>query len=203
MRRVFLNLGLFAALAVIISNFSGCSNTAGSQVGASDESVAGAPPSGESAEPKKESAYPSIPAKLAQGDLKNLDGSLFKIADRGGKVLLVNMWATWCGPCRAEMPALVKMQEEHRDQGFEVIGLNVDDESVEDINAFASEMNLNYALVWADMDLQAELLKISRFEGIPQSFIIDREGRLRAIFKGAGPGDVRKMGEIVSQIVSE
>lgn len=193
-------MGLFFALAVTVSSLAGCTGTSATQNRPSDDASTAAVANRNEA---KNTASAPISEKLAQGEFKNLDGSTFNIAERHGKVLLVNMWATWCGPCRGEMPELVRMQEEHRGQGFEVIGLNVDDESVEAINDFAQEMKLNYTLAWADMDLQVEFLKMSGFDGIPQSFIIDRDGRLRAIFKGAAPGDVKKMGEIVSQIVSE
>src|SRR4029078_5418265 len=98
---------------------------------------------------------------------------------------------------------LVKMQEAHRDKGFEVIGLDTDDESVEDINKFAESMKLNYSLVWADTELQNSLVKISKFGGIPQSFIVDRDGNLRGVFRGANPADVKKMSELVDLVVNE
>jgi thiol-disulfide isomerase/thioredoxin len=132
-----------------------------------------------------------------------LDGKSFDITTERGNVVMLNLWATWCGPCRSEMPALVKMQDAHRDKGFEVLGLNTDDETVEDINRFAGEMKLNYTLVWADTAVQAALLNISKFNGIPQSFIVDREGNLRGVFKGANPADVKKMQELVEMIVNE
>ncbi len=197
----FSALVLFSA--IVFSSFTGCSDTDTSQKGSGGENSL---PSinGSNAEPeKKKSDYPPIATAVAQADIKNLDGTTFKVADKKGKVILLNMWATWCGPCRAEMPALVRMQDEHRDAGFEVIGLNTDDETVAQINAFASEMKLNYTLVWADTDLQAALLKISKFGGIPQSFIIDREGNLRGVFRGANPADIKKMEELVALVVNE
>lgn len=203
MKRIILNIGLFLGLALIISNQAGCTGTSASQNGPAETGASTTQAAVNPNAPGGSAAGAPISEKLAQGEFKNLDGSTFSIAGRDGKVLLINMWATWCGPCRSEMPELVKMQDAHREQGFEVIGLNVDNEEVDAINEFASEMNLNYTLAWADMDLQTELLNITQFPGIPQSFIIDRHGRLRAIFKGAAKGDVQKMGEIVSQIVSE
>ena len=101
------------------------------------------------------------------------------------------------------MPTLVKMQDAHRDKGLEVIGLDTDEETVEDINKFAADMKLNYTLVWADTTMQRALLNISKFDGIPQSFIIDREGNLRGVFRGANPADVKKMDELVEMIVNE
>jgi thiol-disulfide isomerase/thioredoxin len=204
MKSSLTNLRLFIGLALTLSVFANCSGTSSPQNGAANN--AAVTQSNEVANPeppKKKTEYPPIATAVAQADLKNLDGTTFKIADKKGKVLLLNMWATWCGPCRSEMPTLVKMQEAHRDKGLEIIGLDTDDETVEDINKFAAEMKLNYTLVWADTATQAALLKISKFQGIPQSFIVDREGNLRGVFRGANPADVKKMDELVEMIVNE
>ena len=189
---------IFSLLTVLVSSLAGCSS----------------PPTGNSpsvnsvasnSEPqKKNSEFPPIAEKVAQAQMKNLDGTTSKVADMKGKVLLLNMWATWCGPCREEMPALVKMQDAHRDKGFEIIGLNTDDgDTKEKIDKFAAEMKLNYKLVWAPTEMQAALLKISNFGGIPQSFIVDRDGKLRGVFRGGGANEVKKMEELVAQIVNE
>ena len=205
MRSIFKTLSLFVILAAAVSSLTNCSDsTSSSPVPNSITSPqAGANTAAKTDPEKKKSDYPPIATAVAEADIKNLDGTTWKVADKKGKVLLLNMWATWCGPCRAEMPTLVKLQEDHRDKGLEVIGLNTDDETVDDINKFAASMKLNYTLVWADTELQAALLKISKFGGIPQSFIIDRNGDLRGVFKGANPADVKKMAELVEMIVNE
>ena len=199
--RIFKNLGLFVLLAI---GLTGCSDTVTSQKGPAADSpqpAANAPANVEEA--KKNPNYRPIEKAVDQAEIRNLDGTTFRIADRRGKVILLNMWATWCGPCRAEMPALVRMQDEYRDSGFEVIGLNTDEETVEQINDFAGQLKLNYTLVWADTALQTALLRISKFPGIPQSFIIDREGNLRGVFRGANPADIKKMEELVGLVVNE
>ena len=189
---------VFSLLTVLVSSLAGCSS----------------PPTGNSpsvnsvasnSEPqKKNSEFPPIAEKVAQAQMKNLDGTTSKVADMKGKVLLLNMWATWCGPCRGEMPALVKKQDEHRERGFEIIGLNTDDgDTKEMIDKFAAEMKLNSKLVWAPTEMQAALLKISNFGGIPQSFIVDRDGKLRGVFRGGGANEIKKMEELVAQIVNE
>lgn len=204
MKSIFTNLALFVCLAIAFSGLTNCSNAVPPEKGPIDESPQASSNAPANTEPeKKKSDYPPIATAVAQADIKNLDGTTFKIADKRGKVLLLNMWATWCGPCRSEMPTLVKMQDEHRERGFEVIGLNTDDEPLEAINKFAVDMKLNYTLVWADTALQASLLRISKFGGIPQSFIIDRDGNLRGVFRGANPADVRKMEELIAMIVNE
>lgn len=201
MRKIFTIFAIFVLASFVFSGLTGCGGTESSGKGSepASNSASTAPATGEA--PAK-SEYPPIASAVANSDLKNLDGTTFKVADKKGKVILLNMWATWCGPCRAEMPALVKMQDEHRDS-LEIIGLNTDDETVEDINEFAADMKLNYTLVWADTDLQAELLKISKFPGIPQSFLIDRDGNLRGVFRGANPADIKKMEELVAKVVAE
>ena len=198
MKNYLHKIAIFSLLTVLVSSLAGCSS----------------PPTGNSpsvnsvasnSEPqKKNSEFPPIAEKVAQAQMKNLDGTTSKVADMKGKVLLLNMWATWCGPCRGEMPALVKMQDEHREKGFEIIGLNTDDgDTKEMIDKFAAEMKLNYKLVWAPTEMQAALLKISNFGGIPQSFIVDRDGKLRGVFRGGGANEVKKMEELVAQIVNE
>jgi thiol-disulfide isomerase/thioredoxin len=211
MKKLFNNAVLFIGLAIFFSSLTGCSDSAISKNGPGDSQ-----PQPSASQPansvltdnntngeKKPSEFPPLASAVSQSELKNADGTSFKVTDKKGKVLLLNMWATWCGPCRSEMPALVKMQDAHREQGFEVIGLNTDDESADEMNAFAEQMNLNYTLVWADTKLQRSLLNISRFSGIPQSFIIDREGNLRGVFRGANPADIKKMEDLVAKVVSE
>ncbi|MEO5860586.1 MAG: TlpA disulfide reductase family protein [Pyrinomonadaceae bacterium] len=202
MKKILTSFGLFVVLAVVFSSLTGCSGSSGA-VNEPQSNSAVANVNTAAGEPKK-SDYPPLASAVAQADMKNLDGSTSKVADRKGKVLLLNMWATWCGPCRGEMPALVKMQNEHRDNGFEIIGLNTDDgDTKEMIDEFAAEMKLNYTLVWADTAMQNGLLKISNFNGIPQSFIIDREGNLRGVFRGGGKSEVKKMEELVAKVVAE
>jgi thiol-disulfide isomerase/thioredoxin len=204
MKNSFTNLTLFIVFAVALSALTSCSGVSSSPNATANETSKAGSNAPANAEPeKKKTDYPPIAAAVADAEIKNLDGSTWKVADKKGKVLLLNMWATWCGPCRSEMPTLVKLQDAHRDNGLEVIGLNTDDEQVEDIERFAADMKLNYTLVWADTGLQSALVKISKFGGIPQTFIIDRDGNLRGVFRGANPADVKKMSELVELIVNE
>src|SRR5437763_3981345 len=70
----------------------------------------------------KSSDYPPLVSGIADAPIEMVDGSPSKIADRKGKVVLVNLWATWCGYCRQEMPHLISMQNQYRDKGFQVLG---------------------------------------------------------------------------------
>ncbi|HMQ04043.1 MAG TPA: TlpA disulfide reductase family protein [Pyrinomonadaceae bacterium] len=203
MKRVVSNFLLLTAFVGCIVILQGCTNTANSQKGPVDE----IPPSNEQPATGRPSAkgsdYPKIATSVSSAEIKALDGSVFTINDRQGKVLLLNLWATWCGPCRFEIPALVRLQESLRPKGFEVIGLNTDEETVQLIEEFSSELKVNYPMAYADTSLQSSLLKISKFPGIPQSFLIDRDGRLRGVFRGANPADIAKMEEVVAKVVNE
>lgn len=200
MKEFFSSVILFLILTFVFSNLTGCSSSVesgGQPVAKNDNSN-----SANAAPAKKKFNYPPIATSIAESDIKNLDGTTFKVADKKGKVILLNLWATWCGPCRAEMPALVRMQDKHRDAGLEIIGLNTDDETLADINEFVADMKLNYTIAWADTKLQADLVKITNFPGIPQSFLIDRDGNLRGVFRGGGRAEVAKMEELVELVVA-
>jgi thiol-disulfide isomerase/thioredoxin len=187
----------FIFLCLAISIWSSCSK------GPTEQANSTASEPANEAHSSRSSEYPALPSAVAQADLKNLDGSTFKVTDKKGKVVLLNMWATWCGPCRGEMPSLIALQDKHRDKGFEILGLDTDDEKVEDINRFAEDMKLNYTLVWADSETQNALVNISKFGGIPQSFLVDRDGHLRGVFKGGGKSEVQKLSDLVDSVVNE
>lgn len=205
MKAVFARVLGTGVITAAVFFAASCSNTASSQKGPVDESPAVKPETSPAPPPSddKGSGYPKIASAVATAEIKGLDGSVYTINDKQGKILLLNLWATWCGPCRSEMPALVRLQEAHSTQGFEVIGLNTDDEDVQLINDFAVELKLNYPIAYASTKLQSDLLKISKFPGIPQSFLLDREGRLRGVFRGANPADIAKMEQVVTKLVNE
>ncbi len=152
---------------------------------------------------KNDEGYPAPPATIENAEFKLVDGGTFNLKASKGKVILINLWATWCGPCRKEMPELVKMQDKYRDKGFEIIGLDTDPESPEEIKEFAEKMNLNYKLGWAESEMVNEFFKLAQMNGIPQSFLINREGKLTGMFRGGGSTVVEKMKETVEKIVND
>lgn len=196
---------LFLVLAFVISGFTACTKSTNSAKQTENESVQ--PSNSAVSEPQQQQTskgeYPPIPVAVATTEIKNLDESTFKLEDKKGTVVLINLWATWCGPCRGEMPHLIEMQDNYGGKNFEIIGLDTDDESVEDINKFVEQMKLNYKIAYADGTLMRELVNISKFQGIPQSFLIDREGRLRGVFLGGGKNVIEKMKTTVEKVVNE
>ncbi len=161
---------LILVISVMIATFTGCSLF-----------------KSKTSEVKSPSDFPPAPTALMNATLSKTDGSSFKLADYKGKVVLVNVWATWCGPCRHEVPELVKLQDELHDKGFEVIGLNLDEgDSNEMITEFGKEFEINYSLAKGEDQLFEEFYNVSKKNAIPQSFLIDREGKLVGVFVGGG-----------------
>ena len=145
---------------------------------------------------------------LADAEFELLDGTMSKISDRKGKVVLINLWAIWCGPCRGEMPHLIEMQNTYGGQGFQVLGLDIGEyggvpESSDAIKSFAQSMKLNYELARIKPDLLAKFNQLSNFNGVPQGYLIDREGRLRGVFLGGGDRVAASMKETVAKVMSE
>ena len=104
--------------------------------------------------------------------LKDMNGANMKLADLKGKVVLLNFWATWCAPCLMEIPEFVRAYEEHKSQGFEIVGVLTED-SGDQLKAFASEHKMNYPLVINTPELEDAYGPIF---GLPTSVMIARDG---------------------------
>ena len=119
--------------------------------------------------------------------LKDMDGNDLDLASVGGKVVLMNFWATWCGPCKIEIPGFIELQDEYRDQGFVMLGLSVDD-TPDQIKPFAEEFAVNYPmLVGLGEDSFQEAW--GPVWGLPMSFWIDRDGTWCKTHTGIGTKD--------------
>ncbi len=109
-------------------------------------------------------------------DVRTLDGAPLSSDSLRGHVVLVNVWATWCLPCRAEMPLLEAMYERHRDRGFVLAGFSVDRAGPEVVAAFARERHISYPMAIVDGRVLGALGGV---QGYPTSFLIDKQGRVR------------------------
>ncbi|MEP6922837.1 MAG: TlpA disulfide reductase family protein [Pyrinomonadaceae bacterium] len=130
-----------------------------------------------------------LPEEVTEAELKTLDGKNIKISDFKGKVVLINLWATWCGPCRMEIPELIKISEDMKGQGVEIIGMTaVDDRGNNEnsVKAFVKEQNVPYQIIWGSDDVTEELSNLGNFS-IPASFVLNRDGEVTAIFRGFNP----------------
>ncbi len=206
MKEFVTNLALLVIFAIVFSGLGGCS---GKQQSASGSNAANQPintamPSSET----KASNYPPLPSGIADADIELADGTITKVSDHKGKVILLNLWGIWCGPCRDEMPHLAELQAAYGERGFEVIGLNIGDnngapEDLGKIKAFGESMKLNYTLGRIQAATTGQFYLVSRQQAVPQTILVDRDGRYRGVFVGGGPRVIDSITKTVDKTMSE
>lgn len=128
-------------------------------------------------------AGPAAAAKMMPAfSGKNVnDQSKFDSASLRGKVVLVNFWATWCPPCRKEIPSLVKLQEKYRDKGLVVVGVSMDEGGSKLVAKFIEKQKVNYPVILGDADLARGFGGVI---GVPASFLVNRNGELVRRYDG-------------------
>jgi thiol-disulfide isomerase/thioredoxin len=137
-------------------------------------------------------------------ELPTLDGRRIKLSDYRGKVLVVDFWATWCGPCRQEIPQLVRIANQNRDRGVEVVGLHIDDRGrskPEAIRKFISDYDITYTVAMANDQMFTDYLG-TEDDTIPQTLVFDRNGKVTAHFSGYRPSDARELELAVNRAVT-
>ncbi|MGE5056869.1 MAG: TlpA disulfide reductase family protein [Acidobacteriota bacterium] len=107
--------------------------------------------------------------------LESLDGKNMSLSDLRGKAVLLNFWATWCGPCKIETPWLVELQKEYGSQGLQVVGIAMDDSGKDDIEKFAKDMGVNYPVL---LGKEAVGDAYGGVPALPESFFIGRNGKI-------------------------
>ncbi len=134
-------------------------------------------------------------AKAPDFSLKTPDGKRLALSDYSGKVVVVNFWATWCPPCRAEIPDFVEVYNDLKDKGLVVVGITLDD-APEKIRAVMVDKKITYPVVVAD---QAALSRYGGINAVPTTFIVDRKGNL--VSRQVGAMDKKMLEELVKKLL--
>jgi len=176
-------IGTLAVLSLIAAfGVSSCVSSDQPKTGNEGVPVATTPAPKTAASPP--AALAKLPDSLRDAQLTGVDGEAFKLGDYSGKVMLVNLWATWCGPCRQETPELVKLYKEFKPQGVEMVGLTTEnpERAETTVKDFMRANGVTYKIGWASGEFAWALMQGR--DSIPQSFIIARDGRIVKRFVG-------------------
>ncbi len=138
------------------------------------------------AKPKSDGTLGTIP----DYEFETLNGEKLNISDYRGKVLMINFWATWCGPCRKEIPELVKLKEKYGSEGLEIIGIALDEEGFEVVEPFLNQFDINYTIVMDDYSYGNQLGGIYM---VPTTYLVKTDGKIA----------FRKIGEITVENIEE
>lgn len=142
--------------------------------------------------PPKTSAAPAplwfVPERLLERQIKGIDKGDFRLADFHGKVVVINLWASWCGPCRREVPEYERVRKSYAGQDVEFVALTTEDpdESTDEVKKFLRQVNFGFRLGWADREMARTLM--NGRTGIPQTMVIDTDGRIIKHWTGFAPG---------------
>lgn len=130
----------------------------------------------------------SLPEKLFGRRIRKLEGGSFRLADFQGKVLVINLWASWCGPCRREVPEYEEVRKDYSGRGVEFIGLTPEDpgQAAASVNRFVRATGFSFLLGWADSETAGTLMNGRR--AIPQTLVIDTNGNIIGHWVGYARG---------------
>jgi thiol-disulfide isomerase/thioredoxin len=154
--------------------------------------------------PRPSAELGTLPDSIFKRQLKSVDKGSFRLADFGGKVIVVNLWATWCGPCRREIPEYEKVRREFATRGVEFIGLTTEDPrtSSDRVQRFVRDSNFGFRLGWADRETALTLMNGRSV--IPQTLVIAPDGRILNHWRGYSPNQSgNRLREALEHALSE
>lgn len=152
-------------------------------------------------ETREASAGTDVGNAMPAYSAKYLDGKSFDLAAEKGNVVFLNVWATWCGPCRYEIPELQKLHEKYASRGFKVIGVSVDEGGADAVTQFVKDNKMTYPIA---LDAEGRIANVLRTTVLPTSVIIGRDGKIlwRAI-GAVEPNDLGKVDSIIQQALGK
>ncbi len=141
----------------------------------------------------------SISGAAPNFTLKNLDGKNIKLSELSGDVVLINFWASWCGPCLQEMPLLNAIHKKYEPLGFTVLGVNVEENSA-NAKAFLAERGVDFPIL---LDSKNQVSKLYDVVAMPTTVVVDRDGNMRFLHQGYKAGDENEYRKMVKKLVRE
>ncbi len=146
----------------------------------------------------------SVSAKELSGkapdfSTKTLTGETVKLSDYKGKVVMINFWASWCAPCRQEMPLLEEISKEMEKAGFVLLGLNIDEE-VSDAKDFLKTSPVTFPIL---LDPEGKVAELYQVQTMPSSFFIDRKGNLSHLHSGYKPGEEDDYRKVIKKLLAQ
>ena len=143
--------------------------------------------------PPPEAVAGYVPESVLSREFQSLKDGSFRLSDFGGKVLVINLWASWCGPCRREIPEIEEVRREYESKGVEFFGLTAENPQAdgERVRRFVRESRLGYRVGWIDRDSARSLMRGHNM--IPQTFVVTGDGQIVKHFKGYFPGRTADM----------
>lgn len=141
----------------------------------------------------------SISGKAPDFTLKSRDGKNLRLSDYRGQVVMINFWASWCGPCRQEMPLLEDLYKRYSKLGFTIVGVNVDTDSSK-ANNYLKDVSVSFPIVY---DTGNTVSKSFNVNAMPTTVIVDRNGNMRFLHQGYKPGYENEYKKQVKQLIKE
>jgi len=131
--------------------------------------------------------------------LKSSTGANMRLSEYRGDVVMINFWATWCGPCRQEMPLLDELYTRYQRVGFNLLGVNIDDDSRRAMKMI-EELGVSFPVLF---DARKEVSELYEVEAMPVTVLVDREGRVRHVHHGYKPGYEEKYLDQIRSLLRE
>ena len=131
--------------------------------------------------------------------LKSRDGSNIKLSELRGQVVMVNFWASWCGPCRQEMPLLEQLYQRYQPMGFTLLGVNVEEDSSA-ADKVLKDIPVSFPILYDNKNSVSESYQV---RAMPSTFLIDRDGNVRYLHKGYQPGYEEEYQQQIRELVRE